>query len=95
MAELSDSFEMMMDSDLWVQAAVILAAFLAPTVLHNLLAGRLPMSVPDEGYGVAVIVGAQYLPEFRAEATTGGAVYVVDKAAERAGLKQEVTQLGA
>ena len=95
MDELTDSFEMLMDTDLWLQAVVILAAFLAPTVLRNVLEGRLPFDVPDEGYGIGVIVGAQYLPAYRAETTTGGAVYVVDKAAERADLKQQVTSMGA
>lgn len=95
MDDLTDSFETLMDTDLWVDAVVILAAFLAPTVLRNVLAGRLPFEMPGEGYGIIVIVGAQYLPDYQAAATTGGAVYTVDQAVGRTDLKQRVMEVGA
>lgn len=99
MEDLTESFEMLMNADLWVQAIVILAAFLAPTVLMNVVGDTvedlIPISVPAEAYGVGVFVAAQYLPMYRGAASTGATVAVADNVADRTGVKQSILSMGA
>lgn len=94
MGDIADQFDEVADIDLWMQGVVVFAAFLLPTVAKNILEGTLPFDAPDEAYGVAVILVAQYAGDYSSEAAIGGALYAVDKAAERFDVKQRVTALG-
>jgi hypothetical protein len=94
MGELADSFETLADSDMWTDVGILFGGFMAPTVARNLIEPNLPWDPPDEAYGVAVVLGAGYLPEGTNMARTGGGLYVADKLAERADLKQRVTSVG-
>jgi hypothetical protein len=95
MADLSEQFQMLADSDMVVEVIVVLAAFMIPTIARNVLEPNTPFDVPDEAYGVLVAFGATFLPEYREQAMLGGGLYSADKAAERFGLKQRVTSVGA
>jgi len=95
MAEFADALGEVAETDLWMQAAAVFAAFLAPTVVRNIAEGMTPFDVPDELYGVLVVFLAQYSPAYANEIRIGGSVYAVDKLAERFDLKGAVTQMGA
>jgi len=95
MPDLSEQFQMLIDSEMIVEVAVVFAAFMIPTIVRNVLEPNTPFDVPDEAYGVLVALGATYLPDYRAAAITGGGLYSFDKAAERFNLKQRVTSVGA
>jgi len=94
MGELADSFDTLADSDMWMDVAILFGAFLAGTVARNLIEPNLPWNLPDEAYGVGVVLGAGYLPEGTNMARMGGGLYTVDKLAERWDLKQRVTSVG-
>lgn len=91
---LNDSFDVLLDEDEWMEAGAVFAGFMAPSVVRNLLEGGMPFDAPDELYGVATMVGGQYAPMYANAISLGGGVYVADKLAERAELKQRVTALG-
>lgn len=91
MGELADSFDTLVDSDLWMDAVILFGAFLAGTVAKNLIEPNSPWDLPDEVYGGVVILGAGYLPEGENMARMGGGLYVVDKLGERFGIKKAVT----
>lgn len=93
-SNLTDSFDVLMDEDEWLEAGAVFVGFMAPTVARNVLEGSLPFDAPDETYGVAVMVGGQYAPMYSNQISLGGGVYVADKLAERADLKQRVTSIG-
>lgn len=95
MGSIDDAFDTVADSDMWEEAAAVFAGFLAPSIVANLAEGRTKWDIPDEGYGVAVIVLAQYSPMYSGELSLGGGMYAVDKAAERFGVKNSITQMGA
>jgi len=92
---LNDSFDVLMDVDEWERAAGVFAGFLLPTVAKNVIEPNSPYDIPDELYGVLVMVGGQYSPAYSSELTLGGGVYVADQLAERAELKQSVQSMGA
>lgn len=93
-SNLTDSFSVLMDEDEWMQAGATFAGFLAPTVARNVFEGALPFDAPDEFYGVAVMVAGQKSPMYSNYVSLGGGVYTADKLAQRAGIKQSVTQIG-
>lgn len=95
MANLTNSFDVLLEEDTWMEAAAIFAGFLFPTVVRNVLEPNTPFDAPDEVYGLAVMVGGQYAPMYQTQITTGGGLYTVDKVAQRAGIKQRVTSMGA
>lgn len=94
MDQIEDAFGTLADTDHWEEAVGVLAGFLAPTVLHNVVSGRMGMEVPDEAYGVGIIALASFSPMYAREMQVGGGVYVADKALERFGLKSTITNLG-
>lgn len=95
MANFTDSFDVLLDEDEWMEAGAVFAGFLAPTVARNVLEGGTPFDIPDETYGLVVMVGGQYAPMYSNQISLGGGVYVADKLAERFDVKQAVTDLGA
>lgn len=92
--QATDALDELADPEFWSQAGAVFGGFLAPTVVRNFAEGSLPYDIPDELYGVAVIVGAQYSPAYKQQLMLGGGLYSVDKLAERFGLKQSITGVG-
>jgi hypothetical protein len=95
MGSLEDAFDVIADGDMWEEAAAVLGGFLAPTVARNVLEGETEFDVPDEAYGVGVLIVANWSPLYAREMQVGGGVYAVDKFLARIGLKQRITQVGA
>lgn len=90
MAEFADAFDNVTDSDLWVEAAIVFAAFLAPTVARNMLDPFMPgEGLPDAIYGIIVMAAAAFAPDYQESVALGGGLYTVDKVAERFDLKQK------
>jgi len=89
-----DSLDELADPEFWTKAGAVFAGFMAPTVVRNIAEPHSPWDVPDELYGVGVIVGAQYSPEYKRHLMLGGGLYSVDKLAERLNLKQHISQVG-
>jgi len=97
MAEIADEFSRLMDSEFVVHVVVVLVAYMAPTLLKNTIEGRDVLDLPDEVYGVAVVLASGYLldGDYRKFAGIGGGVYTVEQAAERVGIKGAVEGMGA
>lgn len=95
MAEnLTDSFDVLLDQEEWMQAGAVFSGYLAPTVARNVIEPNAPFNVPDELYGVGVMVAGQYSPMYETEISLGGGVYAVDKLAERVDLQDRVAAVG-
>ena len=96
MAELSQSFDAIMDAELWTRAAAVTAGYFAPTVLRNLIGGAVPdMADQRELYGVAVVGAGQMSPMYANEISLGGGIHTVDAAAERFDVKGTIVNAGA
>lgn len=63
MAELTENFEALTDSEVWVEAAAVLLGLVAPAVVEKGIESisQVP-DLPGEGYGVTAIVGAEFAP---------------------------------
>lgn len=94
MADLTEAFGVVADAQMWEESAAVLAGFLAPSIARNVAEGRTSFDIPDEAYGVAVMVAGNYSPAYSAQIMLGGGVYSADKALERVGLKQTITSVG-
>lgn len=94
MASLDQAFGTIADADMWEEAAAVLAGFLLPSIVRNIAEGRTSFDIPDEAYGLAVMVAGNYSPMYSGEIMLGGGVYSADKALERFGLKQTITAMG-
>ncbi len=71
----------------------ILAGYMAPAVARYAVEEAADFDLPDEAYAIAVIAGAEYLGDGQRIVRfgqVGSAVYVVEKVAERVGIKQQV-----
>lgn len=96
MAELSQSFDTIMDAEMWTRVAAITAGYFAPTVLRNLIGGAVPDTVDQpELYGVAVVGGGQMAPMYQNEISLGGGIHTLDAAAERFDVKSTIVNMGA
>jgi len=95
MPDLQDQFDALLDMEGWIEIVVVFAAFMAGTVVRNVLEPNTPFDLPDELYGIVVFVAGGYVPEYGREVMIGGGLYTADKAAERFNLKQRVTSVGA
>ena len=88
---ISDSFDAVTDTDHWFTAVVVFVGFIAPVVFKAFLEDRLSIDLPDEVYGVVVVVAAEFGPsDYRRNLQIGGGLYTVDQLAERFGLKERV-----
>ncbi|MFU1780714.1 hypothetical protein ACM16X_04970 [Haloarcula japonica] len=91
---LNDAFGIVADTGTWEDASAVLAGFLAPTVARNVIEPNTGQDLPDEVYGILVVLGGQYSPMYGNMVTLGGATYTVDKLLQRVNLKQSITQMG-
>ena len=95
--DVTSNFETLADEEFIVETLVVFAAFLAPTVLQSVAEMVLPSSyinrIPDELYGVALVVVVEMADApYKRQIQTGGGLYTTDKLAERAGVKQTVQE---
>ncbi|WP_232703148.1 hypothetical protein [Halobacterium wangiae] len=93
-SDAMDALDELADPEFWSQAGVVFGGFMAPTVVRNLVEPNTTYDIPDELYGGAVVVGAQYSPAYKREIMLGGGLYAVDKAAERWNIKQHISEAG-
>lgn len=91
---MNEAFETLSDTSMWEDAAAVLAGFLAPSVARRMIEGRINQDLPDEVYGLAVVAGATYLPQYQTMVQLGGAVYVADRVASRFGVQQQIRTMG-
>jgi hypothetical protein len=95
MPDLQDQFDQLLDVEDWMMIIAVFAAFMAGTVVRNVLEPNTPVDLPDEVYGILVMLAGGYSPQYAGSIVTGGGLYTVDKLAERFDLKQRVNQMGA
>lgn len=98
MASVKNEFERLADFDMWEDVIVLFVGFIVPTLLKNTLDSRAPVDIPDEVYGLVVIVGAGYLldGDMKTMASLGGGLYTVDVLLEdRLGLKSRIQNMAA
>jgi hypothetical protein len=93
-SDAMDALDELADPEFWTNAGAVFAGFMAPTVARNLIEPNTSYDIPDELYGGAVVVGAQYSPAYKRELMLGGGLFAVDKLAERADLKQTISEAG-
>ncbi|UWG46581.1 hypothetical protein HSRCO_0282 [Halanaeroarchaeum sp. HSR-CO] len=94
MPELQPQFETLLDTEEWMQILAVFAAFMAGTVARNVIEPNSPYDLPDEVYGLLVMLGASYSPAYTREIQIGGGLYTADKFAERVGVKSTVRNFG-
>jgi hypothetical protein len=93
--ELDESFDLLTDADMWTDVAAIGAGYMGASVAQTVVDERIGFDLPNEVYGAAVAgVGYAYAPQYSAEIASGGALYTVDSLAQRAGLKNKVSNVG-
>lgn len=90
--ELADSFDTLADSDTWEQVVVLGAGYMAGTLMKNTVESRIGTDIPDEAYGVGVVVAAGYFldGDYQKFATLGGALHTADALAVRFNVKSRV-----
>ena len=91
MADFSEATDAVTDTDLWMEAGMVLGGLAASVVLKNGIDSR--MDLPDEIYGVLVAAGAATMGY--PKVAIGGMGHTGIKAAERAGFKSTVENAGA
>jgi hypothetical protein len=91
MANLSQATDAITSVDMYREGAMILAGMGAAVVAKNVIDSR--MDLPDEVYGLGV-GGAGAAMNYPMMAA-GGFSYSLVKAAERFGVRETVTELGA
>lgn len=97
MAELTDSFEVLADGEMWVNIVVLGAGFMSGTLIKNTVEGRDLVNLPDESYGIGVVLASYFAldGDYQRFGMLGGGLYTVDKAAQRFGIKSRVEGMGA
>ena len=91
MAEFGDAFDAIGDTEMWMEAGMVLAGLAASVVLRNGIDSR--FDLPDEVYGL-VVAGAGAYAGYNKFAI-GGMGHTAIKGAERVGLKSTVENAGA
>jgi hypothetical protein len=91
MADLSDATDAVSDTDMWMEAGMVLGGLAASVVLKNGIDSR--FDLPDETYGIVVAAGAATMGY--SKVAIGGMGYTGIKAAERVGFKSTVENAGA
>jgi len=93
--DLASAFDQIADEQLWKQAGVVSGGYMSASLMNTFLEGQLPFDLPNEAYGlVAAGVSYRFSPVMPKTMAAGGAVYTLDAAAQRFGLKEKVTNLG-
>lgn len=89
---MQEYFQTVTDSDFAVDAATVLAAYMAPDLYGPFIDAVAPVDVPDEAYGIAQVVAAEAFLEGGTKTLVqyGGAINSLETAAERFGVKQAI-----
>lgn len=98
MADATEEVERLIEFDFWEEVALVFAGYLLPMIVQTVLEGRNIVNLPNEVYGLLVIVGSGYLLDgsYRASAGVGGGVYVTDQVAnERFSVRNKLTEMAA
>lgn len=91
MAEFGDAFDAVGDTDMWMEAGLVLGGLAASVVLKNGIDSR--FDLPDEVYGVVVAAATAYFGYNKM--AIGGMSHTAIKGAERVGFKSTVENAGA
>jgi len=86
------AFDELSETDFWIDAALVFVGFMIPVVMANLVESG-SRDLPNVVYG-GITAGAGVMTGYNMVAV-GGGVYALDTVAQRTGLKQRVTTLGA
>ncbi|WP_435318476.1 hypothetical protein [Haloarchaeobius sp. TZWSO28] len=87
------AFDALADDDTWMDAAEVAAGYVGPMALANVAEGVTPWDIPNEAYGLAGIFAGEKMD--RRMVSVGSSVYTLDVLAQRFGLKNKVTSMGA
>lgn len=80
----------------WQNVAFVAGGYAFAMVLGNVVERFAGMDIPNELYGVgSIAAGTYYGGSDGRYMAAGGGVYVLDSVAQRVGVKNAVTQLGA
>lgn len=91
MADFGEAFDAVGDTDMWMEAGLVLGGLAASVVLKNGIDSR--FDLPDEIYGVAVAAGAAAMGYNKM--AIGGMSHTAIKGAERVGFKSTVENAGS
>jgi len=91
MAEFGDAFDAIGDTEMWMEAGMVLAGLAASVILKNGIDSR--FDLPDEVYGLVVAAAGAYMGYNKM--AIGGMGHTAIKAAERVGVKGTVENAGA
>jgi hypothetical protein len=96
MAELSESFDVLMDRETYTTAIAGLAGYMAGYVARNLVENRASIDVPDEAYGLGVIALTEVTGAagYKRPVQTGAGVHSAEMFADRVGVRDTVMALG-
>lgn len=98
MADISKEVGALADADMWMDVLFLFVGFVVPTLLANTVDDRIA-DLPNEVYGLVIVVGANVLMDSRTSTTRmlslGGGLYTLDAVLDRFGIKQELDQMGA
>lgn len=85
-------FQTVTDTDFAVDAATVLAAYMAPSLYGPFIDSFAPVDVPDEAYGLAQVVAAEAFLSGGTKTLVqyGGAINSLETAAERFGVKNAI-----
>lgn len=94
-SNLNSSYETLADTETWMHVSVLAGGYIAGTFIKNTVEGRLSIDVPDEAYGIAIVVGATYALDGDVQkfAAMGGGLHTLDALATRLGIKSQVQDL--
>lgn len=91
---LSTAFDTATDTEQWLTAVVVFVGFMAPLVVRSVLEDLTgSIDLPDEVYGVLVIIVAEFtLDEHKRHIQIGGGLYTVNQIAERFGAHEKLSE---
>lgn len=90
MTQVSTAVNKLADQKVWMEALYVLVGYLVPMVAETTTESAISMDVPGEVYGAGSMVGGYYVlsqGKIRRNVVAGSGVYVLERLAERAGLK--------
>jgi len=92
--ELTDSFDDLADTEMWIEVAALGAGFMGASIIQTVGEGAVPFDLPNEVYGLGVAyVGFTVDMDHSNKVAMGGGLYTVDSLAQRAGLKNQITSI--
>lgn len=91
MDSITENFEPLADTELAMDAGIVLASYAAPSLYAPFVESAVGMNIPNELYGVAHIVGAEMgAGDSKRPIQIGGMVYTIDQLAHRFQVRQRL-----